>query len=105
MRPRHGPSPLLATDDIVLAYVVIVVNYTVQDGRSNWLEGMILMCKIVLPSLALVKANQYDRPVSYYCRNVLVLSGKVCAVSTVSSYQRLIIFHHSEITEILERCS
>lgn len=24
--------------------VVIVVNYTVTDGKSNWLEGMILMC-------------------------------------------------------------
>ena len=76
-----------------------------RGAQSNWLEGMILMCKVVLPALEFIKANQYDRPVSYYCRNVLVLSGKVCAVSTVSSYQRLIIFHHSEITEILERCS
>ena len=34
--------------DCSLAYVVIVVNYTVQDGRSNWLEGMILMCLYVM---------------------------------------------------------
>ena len=60
------------------------------------------MCKVVLPALESIKANRYDRPVSYYCRNVLVLSGKVCAVSRVSSYQRLIIVHYSEITEILD---
>jgi len=24
---------------------VLTVNYVIQDGRSNWLEGMILMCK------------------------------------------------------------
>ena len=23
---------------------MIVVNYVVQDGKSNWLEGMVLMC-------------------------------------------------------------
>lgn len=23
---------------------VLIVNYTIQDGKSNWLEGMILMC-------------------------------------------------------------
>lgn len=27
---------------------VITVNYVVQDGKSNWLEGMILMCKFQL---------------------------------------------------------
>lgn len=25
--------------------IVLTVNYVVQDGKSNWLEGMILMCK------------------------------------------------------------
>ncbi|KAF9223872.1 calcium/proton exchanger [Gyrodon lividus] len=29
---------------IVLFLSVLTVNYVVQDGRSNWLEGMILMC-------------------------------------------------------------
>ena len=28
--------------------LVLVVNYTVQDGRSNWLEGMILMCLYII---------------------------------------------------------
>jgi hypothetical protein len=27
---------------------VLTVNYVVQDGKSNWLEGMILMCKFQL---------------------------------------------------------
>ncbi|KAJ8589017.1 Calcium/proton exchanger [Rhizopogon salebrosus TDB-379] len=29
---------------IVLFLSVVTVNYVVQDGKSNWLEGMILMC-------------------------------------------------------------
>ncbi|KAF8440547.1 Sodium/calcium exchanger protein-domain-containing protein [Boletus edulis BED1] len=29
---------------IVLFLSVLTVNYTVQDGKSNWLEGMILIC-------------------------------------------------------------
>lgn len=31
-------------ESIVLFLSVITVNYVVQDGKSNWLEGMILMC-------------------------------------------------------------
>ncbi|KII89906.1 hypothetical protein PLICRDRAFT_570256 [Plicaturopsis crispa FD-325 SS-3] len=31
-------------ESIVLFLAVITVNYCVQDGKSNWLEGMILMC-------------------------------------------------------------
>ena len=25
-------------------WLVLTVNYVIQDGKSNWLEGMILMC-------------------------------------------------------------
>lgn len=25
--------------------IVLIVNYVVQDGKSNWLEGFILMCE------------------------------------------------------------
>ncbi|KAI0075242.1 calcium/proton exchanger [Panus rudis PR-1116 ss-1] len=35
-------------ESIVMFFAVIVVNYTVQDGKSNWLEGMILMCLYVI---------------------------------------------------------
>ncbi|KAI0064753.1 calcium/proton exchanger [Artomyces pyxidatus] len=31
-------------ESVVLFLAVITVNYAVQDGKSNWLEGMILMC-------------------------------------------------------------
>jgi Ca2+:H+ antiporter len=31
-------------ESIVLFLSVLTVNYVVQDGKSNWLEGMILMC-------------------------------------------------------------
>lgn len=27
------------------SFSVLTVNYVVQDGKSNWLEGMILMCR------------------------------------------------------------
>ncbi|KAF8525832.1 Calcium/proton exchanger, partial [Hysterangium stoloniferum] len=33
---------------IVLFLSVITVNYCLQDGKSNWLEGMILMCLYVI---------------------------------------------------------
>jgi Ca2+:H+ antiporter len=32
---------------IALFFSVLVVNYVVQNGRSNWLEGMILICSYV----------------------------------------------------------
>ncbi|KAI0028865.1 calcium/proton exchanger [Vararia minispora EC-137] len=35
-------------ESIVLFLSVLTVNYVVQDGRSNWLEGMILMCLYVI---------------------------------------------------------
>ncbi|KAL6299872.1 calcium/proton exchanger [Sparassis latifolia] len=31
--------------------LLLVVNYVVQDGKSNWLEGMILMCLYVIIAL------------------------------------------------------
>lgn len=36
-------------ESIVLFLAVLTVNYVVQDGKSNWLEGMILMCMSFLP--------------------------------------------------------
>jgi hypothetical protein len=35
-------------ESIVLFFSVLTVNYVVQDGKSNWLEGMILICLCVL---------------------------------------------------------
>ena len=34
-------------ESVVLFLSVLTVNYVVQDGKSNWLEGMILMCLYV----------------------------------------------------------
>jgi Ca2+:H+ antiporter len=31
-------------ESITLFLAVLTVNYSIQDGKSNWLEGMILMC-------------------------------------------------------------
>ncbi|KAJ7849304.1 calcium/proton exchanger [Mycena leptocephala] len=35
-------------ESIAVFLAVMTVNYVVQDGRSNWLEGMILMCLYVI---------------------------------------------------------
>ncbi|PPQ99158.1 hypothetical protein CVT24_009348 [Panaeolus cyanescens] len=35
-------------ESIALFLAVITVNYVVQDGKSNWLEGFILMCLYVI---------------------------------------------------------
>ncbi|KAK2460882.1 hypothetical protein APHAL10511_007352 [Amanita phalloides] len=35
-------------ESIALFLSVLTVNYVVQDGKSNWLEGMILMCLYVI---------------------------------------------------------
>ena len=41
-------------ESIVLFFSVLVVNYVVQDGRSNWLKGAILisLCVSTFPSTA-----------------------------------------------------
>jgi len=35
-------------ESIALFLSVMTVNYVVQDGKSNWLEGMILMCLYII---------------------------------------------------------
>ncbi|KAJ7052623.1 Sodium/calcium exchanger protein-domain-containing protein [Mycena amicta] len=35
-------------ESIALFLSVLTVNYVVQDGKSNWLEGMILMCLYII---------------------------------------------------------
>lgn len=32
-------------ESAVLFFAVLTVNYVVQDGKSNWLEGVVLMCE------------------------------------------------------------
>jgi len=38
-------------ESVVLFLTVIIVNYVVQDGKSNWLEGLILMSLYVILAL------------------------------------------------------
>jgi Ca2+:H+ antiporter len=35
-------------ESIALFLSVLTVNYVIQDAKSNWLEGMILMCLYVI---------------------------------------------------------
>lgn len=36
----------MATEQAV-SYVVQTMSYVVGDGKSNWLEGLILVCKLL----------------------------------------------------------
>ena len=59
---------------IAFPRVVLTVNYVVQDGKSNWLEGMILMCTpavVIIPSLLI---STFSRSLRYRRGHVLVLS-------------------------------
>lgn len=44
------PLPLLfdTFEATVLFFSVLIVNYVVRDGRSNWLEGMFLICIYII---------------------------------------------------------
>ncbi|THH30281.1 hypothetical protein EUX98_g3903 [Antrodiella citrinella] len=35
-------------ESLSLFFAVLVVNYTTQDGKSNWLEGTLLMCLYII---------------------------------------------------------
>ncbi|KAJ7494674.1 Sodium/calcium exchanger protein-domain-containing protein [Mycena galericulata] len=39
-------------ESVAVFLAVLTVNYVVQDGKSNWLEGMILMCLYVILALS-----------------------------------------------------
>lgn len=57
--PGSGPAMTLSFDGfqiVVLFVAVIVVNYLIQDGKSHWLEGVLLQVTVSLcsrPSLPL----------------------------------------------------
>jgi Ca2+:H+ antiporter len=44
---RPITMPFDPLESIVLFLAVLTVNYVVQDGKSNWLEGMVLICLCV----------------------------------------------------------
>jgi Ca2+:H+ antiporter len=33
---------------LIRSWIVLIVNYSLQDGKSNWMEGFVLMCKCTL---------------------------------------------------------
>jgi Ca2+/H+ antiporter len=60
-------------ESVVLFFAVLVVNYVVQDGKSNWLEGMILMCACAMCIRPPPMPDVRSRPVHHLRRRVLVL--------------------------------
>lgn len=61
-------------ESIVLFLAVLTVNYVVQDGKSNWLEGMILMCTFHHYERSRRNSDAQSRPLYHLCSGVLVLS-------------------------------
>lgn len=57
-------------------FAVLPVNYVMQKGKSNWLEGIILICKLI--SVWLVINGGADqsvvRHVPHFWSDILVLS-------------------------------
>ncbi|KAF9525689.1 calcium/proton exchanger [Crepidotus variabilis] len=47
-------------ESIAMFLSVLTVNYVVQDGRSNWLEGMILMCLYLILAVTFWYYPAYD---------------------------------------------
>lgn len=68
------------------------MSYVVADGKSNWLEGLILIGRLSFSSSAVISANALlDR--SVYCRGsrVLVLSRLELLKHTRSLFYRSLI--------------
>ena len=53
---------------------VLTVNYVVQDGKSNWLEGFILMCQSCCLRCFVSWLSDLPRLIPYSRRYLLVLS-------------------------------
>lgn len=66
-------------ESIVLFLSVLTVNYVVQDGKSNWLEGMILICLCVGISILPVASLP---ELTYHLRNTDTSSLRSCSGST-----------------------
>lgn len=60
----------------VLFIAVLLVNYLIQDGKSHWLEGVMLMTTyIVRPGISRSPLSLTDHYRADHCRSSLVLSG------------------------------
>ncbi len=76
---------------------MIVVNYTVADGKSNWLEGMILMCLYIM--LAVIfwfypgkrrPVHNLRLPVDTFHRCQYRISNMLTAMSSIFSHDILL---------------
>ncbi|KAG7089757.1 hypothetical protein E1B28_011411 [Marasmius oreades] len=71
------PLPLLFDpyESITLFLAVITVNYCVQDGKSNWLEGLILMFLYLIIGVTFwfyPGQTFQDRGLDYFCNGVQI---------------------------------
>ena len=61
---------------IALFWLVLTVNYVIQHGKSNWLEGMILMCAYSPSSLQTAwLINTLYSPLCNNSNHILLLSS------------------------------
>jgi Ca2+:H+ antiporter len=42
-------------ETVILFASVLIVNYLIQDGRSNWLEGVLLLVSLCLQNVVFLK--------------------------------------------------
>lgn len=49
------------------------MSYVVADGKSNWLEGVILICEYHWQLFIVTSRQPTDRPLCYRGRFILVL--------------------------------
>lgn len=47
-----APSDLFIVETVAFAVSVLVVTYTVQDGKSNYLEGAMLLALYIIIAVA-----------------------------------------------------
>lgn len=80
------------------------MSHVVADGKSNWLEGLILVCKFLPLHFVLggELISHLERPLRCYCCFILVLPWY--ASSSYSDHTTFIIFVGSTLTESIGRC-
>ena len=88
-------------ESIVLFLAVLTVNYVVQDGKSNWLEGMILMCLCVLTFPLTIAFSGAD----VSCWNVGILLWQWCSGFTLERNRQDSLLAPPEAADRLSRFS
>jgi Ca2+:H+ antiporter len=61
-------------ETIILFASVLIVNYLIQDGRSNWLEGVLLLVSTSLTLICTLTKKSFLVFLCHYCLCILSVS-------------------------------